>query len=115
MGKIKRGKKTTRINTTLSAYFLEKALFFYIFHKRGDQWLKTLKSLGYYAIVLGVILSILYVLKTVILQTLGILLIGVFLAMGCYFLGYLLLGVFSLILITGSVISVIGLLVYYLF
>ncbi|MED4714255.1 MULTISPECIES: hypothetical protein [Bacillus] len=81
----------------------------------GSRWLKTLKSLGHYTIVLGVSLSILYVLKTVILQTLGILLIGVFVAIGCYFSFYLLLGVFSLLLIVGSVISVIGLLAYYLF
>ncbi|MGH0951378.1 hypothetical protein [Bacillus mycoides] len=81
----------------------------------GSRWLKTLKSLGYYTIVLGVSLSILYVLKTFILQALGILLIGVFVAIGFYFLFYLLLGVFSLILIAGSVISVIGLLAYYLF
>lgn len=81
----------------------------------GSRWLKILKSLGYYIIVLGVSVSILYVLKTFILQTLGILLIGVFVAIGFYFLFYLLLGVFSLLLIAGSVISVIGLLAYYLF
>ncbi|MGE6552365.1 hypothetical protein ACQKFK_26290 [Bacillus mycoides] len=80
-----------------------------------SRWLKTLKSLGYYTIVLGVSLSILYVLKTFILQVLVILLIGVFVAIGFYFLFYLLLGVFSLLLIAGSVISVIGLLAYYLF
>ncbi|MBG9828793.1 hypothetical protein [Bacillus wiedmannii] len=80
-----------------------------------SRWLKTLKSLGYYTIVLGVSLSILHVLKTFILQVLVILLIGVFVAIGFYFLFYLLLGVFSLLLIAGSVISVIGLLAYYLF
>ncbi|PFZ02731.1 hypothetical protein COL60_27005 [Bacillus pseudomycoides] len=77
-----------------------------------SRWLKTLKSLGYYTIVLGVSLSILYVLKTFILQALGILLIGVFVAIGFYYLFYLLLGIFSIILIVGSVISAIGLLVY---
>ncbi|MGM2628537.1 hypothetical protein ACS2QL_28400 [Bacillus cereus group sp. Bce038] len=81
----------------------------------GSRWLKILKSLGYYAIVLGVILSILYVLKTVILQTLGILLIGVFIAIGFYFLGYLLIGICSLLLIIGGVICAICLLAYFLF
>lgn len=81
----------------------------------GSRWLKILKSLGYYTIVLGVSVSILYVLKTFILQSLGILLIGVFVAIGFYFLFYLLLGIFSLLLIAGSVISVIGLLAYYIF
>ncbi|MGR5969601.1 hypothetical protein ACT7C1_21940 [Bacillus paranthracis] len=77
--------------------------------------MKILKSLGYYTIVLGVSVSILYVLKTFILQSLGILLIGLFVAIGFYFLFYLLLGIFSLLLIAGSVISVIGLLAYCLF
>ncbi|EJR92698.1 hypothetical protein ABE42_37700 [Bacillus thuringiensis] len=81
----------------------------------GSRWLKILKSLGYYTIVLGVSVSILYVLKTFILQSLGILLIGLFVAIGFYFLFYLLLGIFSLLLIAGSVISVIGLLAYCLF
>ncbi|QDZ76568.1 hypothetical protein D0437_27350 [Bacillus cereus] len=75
----------------------------------GSRWLKILKSLGYYTIALGVSVSILYVLKTFILQSIGILLIGF------YFLFYLLLGIFSLLLIAGSVISVIGLLAYCLF
>lgn len=78
------------------------------------RWLKILKSLGYYAIVLGVSLSILYVLKTFILQALGILLIGIFVAIGFYFLGYLLIGIFSLLFIVGSVICAVGLLVYFL-
>ncbi|MFZ7759976.1 hypothetical protein ACO1DG_29275 [Bacillus thuringiensis] len=81
----------------------------------GSRWLKILKSLGYYTIVLGVSVSILYVLKTFILQSLGILLIGLFVAIGFYFLFYLLLGIFSLLLIAGSVISVIGLLAYFIF
>ncbi|MGR5881153.1 hypothetical protein CN980_04250 [Bacillus cereus] len=81
----------------------------------GSRWLKILKSLGYYTIVLGVSVSILYVLKTFILQSIGILLIGLFVAIGFYFLFYLLLGIFSLLLIAGSVISVIGLLAYCLF
>ncbi|PDZ43483.1 hypothetical protein [Bacillus wiedmannii] len=81
----------------------------------GSRWLKILKSLGYYTIALGVSVSILYVLKTFILQSIGILLIGLFVAIGFYFLFYLLLGIFSLLLIAGSVISVIGLLAYCLF
>lgn len=81
----------------------------------GSRWLKILKSLAYYTIALGVSVSILYVLKTFILQSIGILLIGLFVAIGFYFLFYLLLGIFSLLLIAGSVISVIGLLAYCLF
>lgn len=72
------------------------------------RWLKTLKSLGYYAIVVGVILSIFYVLKTFLLQVLGVLVIGVFVAIGFYYLGYLLFGIISLFIIVGSVIAAIG-------
>lgn len=81
----------------------------------GSRWLKTLKSLGYYITVWGVSLSILYVLKTFILQALGILLIGIFVAIGFYFLGYLLIGICSLLLIIGGVICAVCLLAYFLF
>ncbi|MED4653601.1 hypothetical protein [Bacillus pseudomycoides] len=74
----------------------------------GRQWLNTIKSLGYYAVLLGVISSILYVLKTFILQVLGILVIGVFVAIGFYYLAYLLFGIISLFIIIGSVIAAIG-------
>ncbi|WJE84568.1 hypothetical protein [Bacillus sp. DX3.1] len=79
----------------------------------GKRWLKTLKSLGYYAIVLGVISSILYLLKTFILQVLGILVIVVFVAIGFYYLAYLLFGIISLFIIIGSVIAAIGVLAYF--
>ncbi|MGG3523515.1 hypothetical protein ABES33_27740 [Bacillus pseudomycoides] len=78
------------------------------------RWLKTLKLLGYYTIIMGVILIILYVLKTFMLQVLGVLVIGVFVVIGFYFLGYLLIGVLSLLIIVGSVICAVGLLVYLL-
>lgn len=78
------------------------------------QWLKTLKSLGYYALVLGVILSVLYVLKSLILQIIGFLLIVAFIVIGFYFLGYLLFGIISLIIIVASVICALSILVYFL-
>lgn len=80
-----------------------------------NQWLEILRSLGYYTVFCAIILFVLFLSKTIILQMLGVILIIVFVAIGFYFLIYLLLGVFSLLLIAGSVISVIGLLAYYLF
>lgn len=80
----------------------------------GRRWLKTLKLLGYSAIVLGVILSLLYVIKTFILQVLAILVIGVFVAIGFYYLAYLLFGIISLFIVIGSVIAAIGVLAYFL-
>ncbi|AUB67244.1 hypothetical protein CSW12_30915 (plasmid) [Bacillus cereus] len=82
---------------------------------KHKQWLKNLKSLGYYAFFCGVIFFVLFLLKTIILQVMGLILIIAFVAIGFYFLFYLLLGIFSLLLIVGSVISVIGLLTYFLF
>ncbi|CUB56412.1 hypothetical protein BN2127_JRS10_03679 [Bacillus subtilis] len=70
---------------------------------KQKQWLKILKSLGYYAFFCGVIFFVLFLLKTIILQVLGTLLIIAFLALGFYFLGYVLVGVFSLLIIVGSV------------
>ncbi|MBC6971852.1 hypothetical protein H9I32_05255 [Bacillus sp. Xin] len=76
------------------------------------RWLKILKLLGYFTIVFGVILSILYLLKTFLLQVLGILLIVVFVAIGFYYLAYLLFGIISLLFIIGSVIAAIGFAAY---
>ncbi|PDZ10826.1 hypothetical protein CON70_14720 [Bacillus pseudomycoides] len=80
----------------------------------GRRWLKTLKLLGYSAIVLGVILSLLYLIKTFILQVLAILVIGVFVAIGFYYLAYLLFGIISLFIVIGSVIAAIGVLAYFI-
>ncbi|MEW4151155.1 hypothetical protein Q0N88_13110 [Bacillus thuringiensis] len=78
------------------------------------QFLRVLKSSGYYIAIIGVVFSALYLLKFVILQILGSLLIIAFLALGFYFLGYVLIGVFSLLIIVGSVICTLSLLVYFL-
>ncbi|HHL0974048.1 TPA: hypothetical protein ACQUHP_005763 [Bacillus cereus] len=81
---------------------------------KQKQFLRVLKSLGYYIVVIGVVFSVLYLLKFIILQMLGTLLIIAFLALGFYFLGYVLIGVFSLLIIVGSVICALSLLVYFL-
>lgn len=80
---------------------------------KQKQFLRVLKSLGYYIVVIGVVFSVLYLLKFIILQMLGTLLIIAFLALGFYFLGYVLIGVFSLLIIVGSVICALSLLVYF--
>lgn len=81
---------------------------------KHKQWLKILKSLGYYAVFCGVIFFVLFLLKTIILQVIGLILIIAFVAIGFYFLGYLLLGIFSLLIIVGSVICALSLLIYFL-
>ncbi|PED08297.1 MULTISPECIES: hypothetical protein [Bacillus] len=81
---------------------------------KHNQWLKFLQSLGYYTVFGGVIFFVLFLLKTIILQVIGLILIIAFVAIGFYFLGYLLLGIFSLLIVVGSVICTISLLVYFL-
>ncbi|PEZ41918.1 hypothetical protein CN345_06655 [Bacillus thuringiensis] len=81
---------------------------------KQKQFLRALKSSGYYIAIIGVVFSALYLLKFVILQILGSLLIIAFLALGFYFLGYVLIGVFSLLIIVGSVICTLSLFVYFL-
>ncbi|PTC10593.1 hypothetical protein C6557_28315 [Bacillus wiedmannii] len=76
--------------------------------------LRILKVLAYYTLVIGVIFCLLFLLKSIILQVLGVLIIIVFGAIGFYFLGYLLIGVFSLLIIVGSVICALSFLVYFL-
>lgn len=50
--------------------------------------------------------------KTFILQVLGILVIGIFVAIGFYYLAYLLFGIISLFIIIGNVIAAIGFVAY---
>ncbi|MDF9623489.1 hypothetical protein P5775_12125 [Bacillus cereus] len=81
---------------------------------KQKQFLRVLKSSGYYIAIIGVVFIALYLLKFVILQILGSLLIIAFLALGFYFFGYVLIGVLSLLIIVGSVICALSLLVYFL-
>ncbi|TKH22200.1 hypothetical protein FC697_13940 [Bacillus wiedmannii] len=78
-----------------------------------NQWLKILKSLGYYSAFCIITLFVLFLLKTIILQVLGIILIIAFVAIGFYYLGYLLLGIISLLIMVGSVICAIALVAYF--
>ncbi|PEU10659.1 MULTISPECIES: hypothetical protein [unclassified Bacillus (in: firmicutes)] len=60
------------------------------------------------------LISVLYSFKTFILQIIGILLIIAFICLGFYYLGYLLFGIISLIIVVGSVICAICILGYFL-
>ncbi|MDC2867325.1 hypothetical protein [Bacillus sp. BP-3] len=81
---------------------------------KQKNWLKRLKKLGYYIVISGGILAVLYFLTSFILQVIGVLLIGIFVAIGVYYLCYLIFGVVSLLIIVGSVIGTIGVLAYFL-
>ncbi|PEE33595.1 hypothetical protein CN271_06995 [Bacillus cereus] len=60
------------------------------------------------------ILIILFLFKSAFLQIIGILLIIAFICLGFYYLGYLLFGIISLIIVVGSVIFAICILGYFL-
>ncbi|MEB9370473.1 hypothetical protein P4J04_27890 [Bacillus cereus] len=60
------------------------------------------------------ILIILFLFKSAFLQIIGILLIIAFTCLGFYYLGYLLFGIISLIIVVGSVIFAICILGYFL-
>ncbi|MBY7131110.1 hypothetical protein ILS68_26420 [Bacillus sp. 8YEL33] len=60
------------------------------------------------------ILIILFLFKSAFLQIIGILLIIAFTCLGFYYLGYLLFGIISLVIVVGSVICAICLLGYFL-
>ncbi|PEQ55279.1 hypothetical protein [Bacillus cereus] len=60
------------------------------------------------------ILIILFLFKSAFLQIIGILLIIAFTCLGFYYLGYLLFGIISLVIVVGSVICAISLLGYFL-
>ncbi|PEF41653.1 hypothetical protein [Bacillus wiedmannii] len=62
-----------------------------------------------------IILIVLFLFKSVFLQIIGILLIIAFTCLGFYYLGYLLLGIISLIIVVGSVICAICVLGYFLY
>ncbi|WP_199674919.1 hypothetical protein [Bacillus cereus] len=61
-----------------------------------------------------IILIVLFLFKSVFLQIIGILLIIAFTCLGFYYLGYLLFGLISLIIVIGSVICAICILGYLL-
>ncbi|PGT62708.1 hypothetical protein COD86_02375 [Bacillus cereus] len=61
-----------------------------------------------------IILIVLFLFKSVILQIIGITLIAAFICLGFYYLGYLLFGIISLIIVVGSVICAICVLGYFL-
>ncbi|HDW3057972.1 TPA: hypothetical protein RMI67_005876 [Bacillus cereus] len=69
-----------------------------------------LKSVWFWVLLIG----ILYLCKAFILQIIGILLIIAFICLGFYYLGYLLFGIISLIIVVGSVICAICILGYFL-
>lgn len=69
-----------------------------------------LKSVWLWVLLIG----ILYLCKAFILQIIGILLIIAFICLGFYYLGYLLFGIISLIIVVGSVICAICILGYFL-
>lgn len=69
---------------------------------------KILKSFLFWILLL----SVLFLLKSFILQIIGVLLLVAFVCLGFYFLGYLLFGVLSLIIVVGSIICAIGILAY---
>ncbi|WP_242305084.1 hypothetical protein [Bacillus cereus group sp. BfR-BA-01449] len=69
-----------------------------------------LKSVWFWVLLIG----ILYLCKAFILQSIGILLIIAFICLGFYYLGYLLFGIISLIIVVGSVICAICILGYFL-
>ncbi|PGN52542.1 hypothetical protein CN966_24795 [Bacillus cereus] len=60
------------------------------------------------------ILIMLFLFKSAFLQIIGILLIIAFTCLGFYYLGYLLFGIISLIIVVGSVIFAICILGYFL-
>ncbi|WP_242306067.1 hypothetical protein [Bacillus cereus group sp. BfR-BA-01490] len=60
------------------------------------------------------LIVILYLFKAFILQIIGILLIIAFICLGFYYLGYLLFGIISLIIVVGSIICAICILGYFL-
>lgn len=60
------------------------------------------------------ILIMLFLFKSAFLQIIGILLIIAFTCLGFYYLGYLLFGIISLIIVVGSVIFAICVLGYFL-
>lgn len=60
------------------------------------------------------ILIILFLFKSAFLQIIGILLLIAFTCLGFYYLGYLLFGIISLIIVVGSVIFAICILGYFL-
>lgn len=62
-----------------------------------------------------IILIVLFLFKSVLLQIIGILLIITFSCLGFYYLGSLLLGIISLIIVVGSVICAICVLGYLLY
>lgn len=69
-----------------------------------------LRSVWFWVFFIG----ILYLFKAFILQIIGILLIIAFICLGFYYLGYLLFGIISLIIVVGSVICAICILGYLL-
>ncbi|PEP88907.1 hypothetical protein [Bacillus toyonensis] len=60
------------------------------------------------------ILIVLFLFKSFILHIIGITLIAAFICLGFYYLGYLLFGIISLIIVVGSVICAICVLGYFL-
>ncbi|MGG0233652.1 hypothetical protein [Bacillus tropicus] len=69
-----------------------------------------LRSAWFWVFLIGIV----YLFKAFILQIIGILLIIAFACLGFYYLGYLLFGIISLIIVVGSVICAICILGYLL-
>lgn len=98
--------------------FLGEPCIYKLKYKRGEmmeapvskekQNPKILKSFLFWVLLL----SVLFLLKSFILQIIGVLLLVAFVCLGFYFLWHLLFRVFALIIVVGSVICALGLLAY---